>query len=285
VTRRRPSITALILGWSLLIVGCADAGAATNDPGPHAPNSSTPSPTEPATEIQDPFGCGLTVTPAVATVGDEVVVSRPPTDPAAICTTLAPGTVQILELRSVFWADAARQTTSVTVGADGSFEATMRVPADLRLDHAAVTAIPPAESDCTAAAAAAGTPDDCHFPSASFTARFAPEDLAPVRVVATDVTMPDLPVIDNADSFAVAGPGPTELTLVIFGSGCASRPASYRTDATDGRLAIVSEVIVPPGSDGCTAQLMPWTTVIEVPDAFLDHTSVTVDNLDTVLVE
>jgi hypothetical protein len=285
VTRRRTGIAAVLLGSSLLIVGCADAGAATNNAVPDVPSASTPGPTEPASEPQDPFGCGLVVTPAVATVGDEVVVSRAPTEPADICTTLAPGTVQTLELRSVFWADAARQTTSVTVGADGSFEATMRVPADLRLDSAHVTAIPPAESDCTAAAAAAGTPDDCHFPSAAFTAQFAPEDLAPVRVVATDVTMPELPVIDNADSFAVAGPGATELTLVIFGSGCASRPASYRTDAPDGRLVIVSEVILPPGSDGCTAQLMPWTTVIEVPEKFRDYTRVTVDNLDTVLLD
>jgi hypothetical protein len=280
VTRRQVALASLaLLGCAALLAACG-AGPAGLTAGTPAASTST------AAATQDPFGCGIVVTPATAVVGEDIVVSRPPTEPEEICTTLAPGTVQTLELRSSIWGDAASQTTTVSVSADGSFEATMRVPADLRLDHAQVTAIPPAESDCTAAAAAAGTPDDCQFPGASFTAQFAPEDLAPVQVVATDITMPDLPPSDDfPDSVAVAGPGPTELTLVIFGSGCASRPASYRTEEPGERLAIVSEVIVPAGSDGCNASLNPWTTVIEVPDGFREYTAITVDNLDAVILD
>ncbi|WEO78814.1 hypothetical protein BJQ94_07225 [Cryobacterium sp. SO2] len=255
---RRAGACALLAG-ALLLTGCAGS----------APT--------------DSFGCGIVVAPATAVVGEDVVVSRAPAAPAEICTTLVPGTSQTIELRSVFANDSARQTTTVTVADDGSFEATLPVPGDIRLGRARVTVIPPAESDCTAAALAAGTPDDCYFPGALFTVEFAPDTLTPLRIVSTDVPMPALPASDEpADSYALAGPGAHELTVVIFGSGCASRPATYRDTAAADSLEIVSEVIVPAGADGCTEQLMPWATVIEVPDGHRDYRSVTVDNLDTV---
>jgi hypothetical protein len=267
VSRVRPGSVALLLGISVLLSGCGQ-GAVVGNAG------------------QDPFGCGIVVTPATAVVGEDIVVSRPPTEPGDICTTLAPGTTQTLEVRSAHVSDPARGTTTVTVTADGSFDVSMPVPADLRLDTAVVTAIPPAESDCTAAAAAQGTPDDCYYPRAQFTAAIDPADFSPVRIVATDVAMPALPATaDVQDSYAVAGPGRSELTLVVFGSGCASRPAAYRHDAPAGRLDIVTEVIVPAGQNGCTEPRIPWTTVIELPDGRLDYTSVTVDNLDTVLLD
>lgn len=233
----------------------------------------------------DRLACGITVTPATAHVGAEIVVSRPPAGPGDRCTTLAPGTTQTLELRSVHVNDPIRQTTTVTVEDDGSFEATVPVPTGIRLERVVVTAIPPAESDCTAAAAAAGKPDDCYFPRAMFTAAFDPADLSPVRIIRADVAMPALPAGDgDQDSYAQAGPGPHELTLVIFGSGCASRPAAYRHGAVAGSLEIVSEVIIPAGANGCTEQRAPWTTVIAVPKAYRDYTAVTVDNLSTVLL-
>lgn len=117
-----------------------------------------------------------------------------------------------------------------------------------------------------------------------------PADLTPVRIISTDVAMPALPTADaDRDSYAQAGPGPTELTLVIFGSGCASRPAAYRNDAAAGSLEIVSEVIIPAVANGCTEQRAPWTTVIVVPATYRDYTSVSVDGVsvdgvDTVLL-
>jgi hypothetical protein len=273
VSRFRPFPAILLLACAtgiVLLAGCA-GGPAVIMPGAPAAGAG-----------QDPYGCGIVVTPATAVVGTEVVVSRPATAPGPDCTTLAPGTIQTLELGSVFVSDTAAQTATVTVGADGSFEATMRVPADLRLDRAEVVAIPPPESDCTTIA----SPDECYLPRAYFTAQYDPDDLAPLRINAIDTGMPDLPVsADLPNSFAVAGPGPTELTLVIFGSGCASRPASYRLDAPPGSLEIVSEVIVPAGQDGCNEPLIPWTTVIEVPDDSQDYRAVTVDNLATQLLD
>jgi hypothetical protein len=123
------------------------------------------------------------------------------------------------------------------------------------------------------------------LPATMFAAAFDPADLSPVRIISTDVAMPALPAGDgDQDSYAQAGPGPHELTLVIFGSGCASRPAMYRHDAAAGSLEIVSEVIIPAEAGGCTEQRAPWTTVIAVPKAYRDFTAMTVDNLNTVLL-
>jgi hypothetical protein len=263
----RPGSVALLLGCFFLLAGCAQGAVVGN-------------------ASQDPFGCGIVVTPATAVVGEDIVVSRPPTEPGDICTTLAPGTTQTLEVRSAHVNDDAQGTTSVTVAADGSFDVSMPVPGDLRLDSAVVTAIPPAESDCTAAAAAQGTPDGCYFPRAQFTAAINPADFSPVRIVSNDVAMPALPsTADVQDYYAVAGPGRHELTLVVFGSGCASRPAAYRHDAPAGQLDIVTEVVVPAGQNGCNEPRIPWTTVIEIPDRYRGYTAVTIDNLDTVLLD
>ncbi|MCU1447081.1 hypothetical protein [Cryobacterium sp.] len=266
----RAGIAALVLGGSVLLTGC---GAGVGTAGPPADNAT-----------QDPFGCGIVVTPATAVVGEDVLVSRPPTEPGDICTTLAPGTTQTLELRSIHVNDSVRQTTSVTVTADGSFETTMTVPSDIRLERVVVTAIPSAESDCTESAA--GNPDECYFPRAQFTVELARDDLTPLRMVATDVAMPPLPAGDGEqDSYALAGPGPHELTLVVFGSGCASRPVAYRHNAPAGQLDIVTEVVIPAGADGCSEPRIPWTSVIEIPEGLRHDTAVTVNNLTTVLLD
>ena len=112
------------------------------------------------------------------------------------------------------------------------------------------------------------------------------EPLADLEIVSIDGEMPALPQTDEpADSYALPGPGPNDLTLVISGNGCASRPVSYLTDAPAGSLEIVSEVIVPAGAGGCTEPLIPWTTVVAVPEGFRDYRSVKVDNLETVLLD
>ncbi|MBX0300372.1 hypothetical protein K2F54_10335 [Cryobacterium sp. 1639] len=261
---RRSTVGALTLqvACAVLLAGCATPGAST-----------------------DPFGCGIVVTPERAVVGGDVTVSRPAAEPSDICTTLDPGSTQTLEIRSSISDDPIRGTATAVVEDDGSFEVTMPVPTGIRLDRAVVTAIPPAESDCTEAAAAAGTPDDCYFPRAQFTVGFADDDLAPVTIVSTDAAQPPHPPGDGfPDSYALAGPGRNELTLVIFGSGCASRPTRYLHDAPTGSLEIVSEVIMPAGQNGCNEPLIPWTTVIEVPDEYRDYRSVKVDNLDAILL-
>ena len=46
----------------------------------------------------------------------------------------------------------------------------------------------------------------------------------------------------------------------------------------------MTEVVVPAGQDGCIEPRIPWTTVIEVPDAYRDYRSVSVDNLEATLI-
>lgn len=260
--RSRAASAGVLSVCAVLLVGCAAPAAGT-----------------------DPFGCGIVVTPQQALIGEDVTISRPATEPGSICTTLAPGTTQTLEIRSIVVDDSARQTATVVVEPDGSFEATMPLPAGIRLERAVVTAIPPAASDCSAAAAAAGTADDCYFPRAQFTVAFAGDELSPVTLISTDAAQPALPSSDQIQgSYAQPGPGPNQLTLVIYGSGCASRPTQFRHTAPTDSLEIVSEVIIPAGQDGCTEPSLPWTTVIEVPDAYRDYRSVRVDNLDTILI-
>jgi len=275
MTLTRVAAAAVLMLTALTLAGCA-GGAADTDAlsvGGEVPDAST-------LPADDRFGCGITVTPALAVVGEDVVVSRGPVSPGDSCTTLAPGSTQTIELRSSHWNDAARQTAPATIAADGSFEATLTVPLDIRLGQVQVTAIPPAESDCTEAAVAAGTPDDCYFPGASFTAQFAPESLSPVQIVTTEAETP-APPLDESDSYALAGPGPDELTLVIYGSACPSRPAGFVHDAAGDTLTIVSAS----STDICAQPRLPWTTVIEVPDAYRDYRSVSVDNLETTLID
>lgn len=262
----RAGAVTLLWACSVVLVGCAGTtGSAAVD----------------AAAPTDPFGCGIVVTPAVAVVGQDVLVSRPPTAPGEICATLAPGTTQTLELRSNHVHDSARQTASATVAADGSFEATLPVPTDIRLGQVLVTAIPPAEFDCTAVAAAAGIPEDCYFPRAQFTVKYDPDELSPVRIVTTEVETPAPPVGGESDSYAVAGPGENELTLTIYGSACPSRPSTFVHTADPETLKIVSAV----SGDICAEPLVPWTTVIDVPDDYRDYRSVSVDNLATILLD
>ena len=267
--RRRWAGVAAWVACAVLLSGCAGMTATVSLPA-----------------SADPFGCGIVVSPERALIGEDVTISRPATGPSEVCTTLAPGTTQTLEIRSIVADDSARQSATVVVEPDGSFEVAMPVPTGIRLERALVTAIPPAESDCTAAAAAAGTPDDCYFPRAQFTVAFAEDKLSSLRIVSTDAAQPALSPSDRTqESYAKAGPGPNELTLVIYGSGCASRPTQYRHDAPSGSLEIVSEVVVPAGQDGCNEPSIPWTTVIEVPDAYRDYRSVSVDNLGSTLID
>ena len=88
----------------------------------------------------DPFGCGIVVTPELALIGEHVTVSRPATDRSEACTTLAPGTTQTLELRSIVADDSARRSATVVVEPDGSFEVTMPIPSGIRLQRAHRTA-------------------------------------------------------------------------------------------------------------------------------------------------
>jgi hypothetical protein len=47
----------------------------------------------------------------------------------------------------------------------------------------------------------------------------------------------------------------------------------------------VSEVVIPAGQGGCSEPIFPWTSVIEVPEGVRDYTAVTVDNVNTVMLD
>lgn len=276
-TRRRVALVAM-LACAVALAGCAAPG------GPAAPS---PAPAEPV----DQLACGITVTPAAAVFGDEVLIARAGSGPGAAargesgpgeCGTLVPGSTQTLELRSSILGDNPEATVSAVIGAHGDFEARMRIPTGMRLGDAIVTALPPAEFGCPAVTAE--TTEECILPRTYFTVGFDPDDLEPVTVTSTDAPTPALPPDDSLmSSYALAGPGPTDLTLVIWGSSCAARPTTFVRTAASDSLEIVSVAVVPEEQD-CAAMAELWTTVIQIPEGFRDYRTVSVDNVEAVLL-
>lgn len=263
---RQATLVGLLLS---ALAGCASAASTP---------VASPLPASP-----DPLACGMVVAPGTVYLGGEMLIWRTATDPEE-CPTLGPGSTQTLEMRALVQGLMVEESVTVQIGADGAFEARMTVPTGIRLGIAKVTAIPPAELDCSEAAAAAGTPDACILPSAALTVEINPADLEQVRISSTDVATPTLPAdADFRESYALAGPGPDEVTLVIFGSSCETRPATFVRTAPADSLQIVSTEIMPAGM-GCDALAKPWTTVITVPEGFGDYRTVTVDNVEAFLL-
>ncbi|WEO78811.1 hypothetical protein BJQ94_07210 [Cryobacterium sp. SO2] len=263
---RSTAVAALLIGAAAL-PGCA--GVVGGSPAAVGESSTV-----------DPLACGMTVEPGSAVLGEEVLISRPATEPGE-CATLAPGSTQTLELRSSTRGITVEQSVPVLIGNDGAFEARMRIPTGIRLGDAVITAIPPAELDCTATAAA----EECILPRTYLAVGFDPDDLRPVRLTDTAADTPTLPADDLVDTpYALAGPGANELTLVLIGSSCPTRPADFVAGTSAGTLQIVSADEVPPGED-CDALAMHWTTVIEIPDGYAGFRSVTVDNVPAILLD
>jgi hypothetical protein len=113
-------------------------------------------------------------------------------------------------------------------------------------------------------------------------------DVQPITVVRTDVETPALPEIEELlqgpgtpPPYAVLGPGAGELTLVIWGNGCPTRPRSFDASAAPDTLAILS------ATDGldCTEPLIGWTTVIELPAERPAPSVVTVDDVEAVVLD
>lgn len=224
----------------------------------------------------DPLACGLVVSLNLVELGDELFISRAAA-PAAQCPTLAPGSEQKFAVRSTTQGGAVGWSDPVVVAPDGSLEATITVPLDTRAGQVLVTAVPPAELDCSSA------PDDsCILPRLHTVVGFDPSALSPVHITSTDTptpTLPDSTLNDLVfDSYFLAGPETDELTVVVFGSGCETRPLNYVAPAPHGTLQLVSGLVGDPLQD-CDAGSQPWTTVIEVPTGFEQFESVTVDNL------
>jgi hypothetical protein len=273
---RRGSALAALLVCAGLLTGCAAPG------GPAGTM---------VHEQVDQLACGITVKPGAALFGEEVLISRAatPTGDAARgesgpgeCGTLVPGSTQTLELRSSVLGVTAEARVTAVVDAHGGFEARMRIPTGIRLGDAIVTAIPPAEFGCPAVTAE--TTAECILPRTYFRVGFDPEDLEPVTITSTDEPTPRLPVETSLNtSYALAGPGPTDLTLVIWGSGCAARPSSFVGTAAADSLEIVSADVVPHEQD-CAAMAELWTTVMEIPEGFGDYRTVSVDNVDAILL-
>lgn len=229
----------------------------------------------------DRLACGITVTPATAVFGDAVLIMRPASQPGE-CATLEPGSTQTLELRSSILGLTAEESVPVTVGADGGFEVRMRIPPGIRLGDAVVTAIPPADLDCAAVPAVPA--EECILPRTYFTVGFDPADLEPLRITSVDVETPALPPDDALlTSYVRVGPGTDELTVVIWGSSCAARPVAFVRTAPSDRLEIVSDMPVPEGQ-ACAALAKPWTTVIHLPAGATGYRTVSVDNVEAVLL-
>ncbi|MCU1447084.1 hypothetical protein [Cryobacterium sp.] len=259
---------------------CAALAGCAEPAGPAAP-----------AEPVDQLACGIAVTPAAAVFGDEVLITRAATESGVAaqgesgpgeCGTLVPGSTQTLELRSSILGYAAEATVTAVVGADGDFEARMRIPAGMRLGDAIVTAIPPDEFGCPAVTT--DTTEECILPRTYFTVGFDPDDLEPVTITSTDAPAPALPRDDSLlTSYALAGPGTTDLTLVIWGSSCAARPTSFVGTAASDSLEIVSVAVVPEKQE-CAAMAELWTTVIQIPEGFRDYRTVSVDNVEGLLL-
>ncbi len=102
--------------------------------------------------------------------------------------------------------------------------------------------------------------------------------LRDVKVVSTGLATPPLPahaLEDWSKPYYLRGPADGQLTLVLPGSGCETRPRSFVVGAPSNKLEIVSEV----QGDACDAIGMRWTSIIEVPDDYVAFESVEVDNV------
>lgn len=277
---RRAVAGLVALVTASVLSGCA--GADTSEPGgPGTPSSDAHhSPglgvsTDPST---DPLACGIAVSPLPAEVGADLVISRAPAVLTDACSSVVPGSTQTLELRSIRGSD---QSTSVTVpvAADGSFTTTMPIPDDLRLGDSLVTLIPPTGLACTAPGEA--TMEDCILPRVHFEVGHNPDELTPVQIISTSTDLAQTTLAElNSAPYAVAGPGPNELTLVMDGNACPTRPASFVNTAPPGSLEIVSEDIYREGITGCGDLFTLWTTVIIVPNNYADFDLVKIDNID-----
>lgn len=241
------------LASALALVGCAPVTPGT---------TSTPA---------DPGGtakCDFVVSPSEVILGGTMLISR---QPAPECLGLAPGSLQTFELRS------AGQTTirvaEVQVAADGSFAVEAHVPTDTPTGGALLTAVPPVVHYCSDL--------DCPLSLVNVFVRHAKADTTPLTLVGHDLETPPLP--PGADAYALPGPEPGQLTLVIIGNGCLTVPDSYVHTAGPTSLEIVSKVSAPHG-DGCTENRKPWTSVIAVPDAYAGFTTVKVDNVEAELL-
>ncbi|WP_108251256.1 hypothetical protein [Planctomonas deserti] len=180
--------------------------------------------------------------------------------------------MQTFELRSAHVADVVKAVADVAVAEDGSFSFEVQVPLELRLGRAIVQAIPDTGSCLDPEAL------DCPAPTVNLDVRHPASALRDVNVLSTGLATPPLPahaLEDWSDPYYLPGPADGQLTLVLPGSGCETRPNSFVVTAPSKRLEIVSEV----QGDACPEIAMRWTSIIEVPDEYAAFDSVTVDNL------
>ena len=262
-----------------VLSGCT--GADTSEPGgPGTPSTDAyHSPglgvsTDPST---DPLACGIAVSPLPAVVGADLVISRAPTVLTDACSSVVPGSTQTLELRSIRGGDRSTSVT-VPVAADGSFTTTIPIPDDLRLGDSLVTLIPPTGLACTVPTAP--SPEGCIPPRVHFEVGHNADDLTPVQIISASTNLDQTEIADlDSAPYAVAGPGPDELTLVLDGNACPNRPASFVNTAPPGTLEIVSEDVYPEGITGCGDLFTLWRTVIVVPSAYASFDTVKVDNI------
>ncbi|MFD3445256.1 hypothetical protein ACFDTO_11725 [Microbacteriaceae bacterium 4G12] len=280
---RRHLLPLIVAAAVVLLTGCAGAsGAGSGGAGTGGiPGEPAPEPTVLATP-DDAFACGIGVSATDLVLGETLLIRRAP---APECLSLLPGSMHTVWLKPVGYPTEAlfSRRVTITVADDGSFATSVTVPQAMPVGQATLRIEPQDTGYCPSTGNL-----DCILPVLSVEVRFDERDLRPVTIARTDVETPTLPDLDAhfqrpgmPPPYAARGPEEGQLTLVIWGSACATYPGSFVASAPADTLAILSET----ESDTCAQPLVPWTTVIQLPPERADPRTVTVDNVEAVLFD
>lgn len=257
----------------LLLSGC------TSGENLEGPNST---PTSRSVEQERPsksMACGIKVEPTDPSPGSTIEVSgRVQANSDPDCSALLPDSTQLLVLSP---APPSRGEDSdpvaVQVTEDGVFVGTIEVPRATPLGQAEIGVIASSDMDCPPA-----TPE-CSHPSLFVTVAYPDADLSPVDIVNRDLPAPDIDYGTTAEDeykpWAISGPRSGEITIVIYGTSCETRPVAFLRTSPSDVLELVSEEISPAGINCETAATL-WATVIAVPDEYQDPRVIRVDNVE-----
>jgi hypothetical protein len=277
--QRRHLVPAIVAAAVVLLTGCAGSTGTGAGIGGRAGEPAA-EPTAVATP-EDPFACGIGVSSTAPVLGDTLLIDRAP---APECLSLLPGSMHTLWLQPLIYTPETlhSEKVTVTVADDGSFTTSVTVPRIMPVGRAVLQIEPQDTGYCGSTGNL-----DCILPSVLLEVRFDERDLRPLTIVRADVETPALPDADGLPGpgspppYAARGPEEGQLTLVIWGSACATLPSSFVASAPADTLAILSET----EDDVCAQPLVAWTTVIELPPERADPRVVTVDNVEAVLFD
>jgi hypothetical protein len=219
------------------------------------------------------FECANSYEGGEVFVGETITVARGPDGP---CEGLSLGSTQSFEFSSGRVDATVTSVAEVAVAEDGSFSFDIEVPADMQIGRAVLQPLP-TRYECAEEGVL-----DCPPPSGYFTVAHPPSALRDVTVISTRIDAAVLPHPDWSSPYVYPGPNPGQLSVVIISSSCPTLPGSFVATAPETSLELVSEA--PDGDGGCNDVATPWTSVIEVPEGYIDFTSVKVDNVEAKLL-